>query len=237
MEKFSISVFIFHVFTQPRPKPAGLGNYPISIVKASWGPVGCPVFGEQNDIITTSTRPLCDIQRFKCMASAKPKPVVLRHASGAAGSGNDGGAYAEADACKRLLGRENRPSLFPHKISVTARSATFVTSVLFGIMFLNVLAQQVGQQFRLPSTSIATRRGAVLLEVFGVALHGLHYLIHCIFKTMVWTENPVSSKAKPRRVLAVVEHDELAGFGLTQLIFLPARNADRWTTDLGCHCG
>ena len=37
-----------------RPKPAGRGNYPISIVKATWDPIGCPVFGEQNDIFTAS---------------------------------------------------------------------------------------------------------------------------------------------------------------------------------------
>ncbi len=39
------------------PQPAGRGYYPISIVKASCDPVGCPVFGEQIAIITASLRP------------------------------------------------------------------------------------------------------------------------------------------------------------------------------------
>jgi hypothetical protein len=39
-----------------RPKPAGRGRYPISIVKASFDPFDCPVFGEQFDNITASLR-------------------------------------------------------------------------------------------------------------------------------------------------------------------------------------
>lgn len=32
-----------------RPHPADRGDYPISILKASSNPLGCPVFGEQID--------------------------------------------------------------------------------------------------------------------------------------------------------------------------------------------
>lgn len=31
--------------SQFRPIPAGRGNYPILIIKASCNPIGCPVFG------------------------------------------------------------------------------------------------------------------------------------------------------------------------------------------------
>jgi hypothetical protein len=40
-----------------RPLPAGRGRHPISIAEASSDPVQCPVFGEQIDIYTASTRP------------------------------------------------------------------------------------------------------------------------------------------------------------------------------------
>jgi hypothetical protein len=40
--------------SQVRPKPAGRGNDPISIGKATGDPVECPVFGEQIEIITVS---------------------------------------------------------------------------------------------------------------------------------------------------------------------------------------
>ncbi|MEQ1528976.1 MAG: hypothetical protein ABL925_06640, partial [Methylococcales bacterium] len=40
-----------------RPKPAGRVDFPISIVKASGNPHGCPVFGKQIDILTTSPGP------------------------------------------------------------------------------------------------------------------------------------------------------------------------------------
>jgi hypothetical protein len=38
-----------------RPKPDRRGHFPISIVKATSDPVGCPVLGEQIEIITTSS--------------------------------------------------------------------------------------------------------------------------------------------------------------------------------------
>jgi hypothetical protein len=47
-----------------RPLPDRRGNYPISIVKASFDPVDCPVFGKQIDIITESPQPHCEIQVF-----------------------------------------------------------------------------------------------------------------------------------------------------------------------------
>ena len=40
-----------------RPLPVGRGHIPISIGKASFDPVDCPVFGEQIGIITESLRP------------------------------------------------------------------------------------------------------------------------------------------------------------------------------------
>lgn len=45
-----------------RPSPVGQGLNPISIVKASSDPLGCPVFGEPIDIITTSPRPITAIK-------------------------------------------------------------------------------------------------------------------------------------------------------------------------------
>ena len=40
-----------------RPQPAGRDRYPISIVRASWASGEWPLFAEQIDVITASTRP------------------------------------------------------------------------------------------------------------------------------------------------------------------------------------
>ena len=52
-----------------RPIPDRRGRYPISIIKASFDPVVCPVFGEQIDIITASLRPTRETQKIKRTAT------------------------------------------------------------------------------------------------------------------------------------------------------------------------
>jgi len=47
-----------------RPFAAGRGSNPISIAEASSGPVQCPVFGEQIDGCTASTRPTAAVRSF-----------------------------------------------------------------------------------------------------------------------------------------------------------------------------
>ena len=48
----------FCVLTQSGPKPAGQGNYPITIVQVSGDSAECQVFGKQIDIMTASLRPI-----------------------------------------------------------------------------------------------------------------------------------------------------------------------------------
>jgi len=50
-----------------RPKPAGRGNYPISLVKVSFDPVDCPVFGEQ---IFISLRQYGRLEQFELFFKA-----------------------------------------------------------------------------------------------------------------------------------------------------------------------